>query len=179
MNESTRMYSQAGKAHTSFDIFISHSFLDKDEVEGLYLELTRLGYTVYVDWIIDPHLDRSNITKQSAILIRKRLRMSKSLLLATSVNAAISKWMPWELGYVDGNTNLCAILPVSKDSWNTPKHYKGLEYLSLYPFIRKVPVVRGGEELFVIDGAFQYVLFKSWLSGSPIETGNVNIFEID
>lgn len=179
LNESTRMFSQANKTHIAFDIFISHSFLDKDEVEGLYLELTRLGYTVYVDWIIDPHLDRNNITKQTATLIRNRMKMSKSLLLATSVNAAISKWMPWELGYVDGHTNLCAILPVAKESWNAPRHFRGLEYLSLYPFVRKVPVRNGGQELFVIEDAFQYVLLKRWLSGEAPQKGSVNIFEIE
>jgi hypothetical protein len=179
LNESTRMFAEASKSHTSFDIFISHSFLDKDEVEGIYLELTRLGYTVYVDWIVDPHLNRNNITKQSATLIRSRMKMSKSLILATSVNAAISKWMPWELGYIDGHTNKCAVLPVAKESWNIPKHFKGLEYLSLYPFIRKVPVRNGGQELFVIDDAFHYILFKRWISGEGIEKGDVNIYEVD
>ena len=53
-----------------FYIFLSHSFLDKDEVEGLYIELTNQGYSVYVDWIIDPHLDRTNVTKASAKLIQ-------------------------------------------------------------------------------------------------------------
>lgn len=105
LNESTKMFSEKDKIHTSFDIFLSHSFLDKDEVEGLYIELTRMGFKVYVDWIIDPHLDRTNVTKESATIVKKRLHSSKSLLLAVSINAATSKWMPWELGYVDGHTN--------------------------------------------------------------------------
>ena len=49
--------------NTVFDIFLSHSFLDKSEVQGLYQELTDFGFTVYVDWIVDPHLDRTNVTK--------------------------------------------------------------------------------------------------------------------
>ena len=44
---------------TKFDIFLSHSFLDKAEVQGLYQELTDFGYSVYVDWVVDPHLDRT------------------------------------------------------------------------------------------------------------------------
>lgn len=100
--------------NTPFDIFLSHSFLDKTDVQGLYQELTDFGFTVYVDWIVDPHLDRTNVTKASANLIQGRLKSSKTLLLAISTNAAMSKWMPWELGYVDGHTNKCAIIPVSK-----------------------------------------------------------------
>lgn len=120
--------------NTPFDIFLSHSFLDKAEVQGLYQELTDFGFKVYVDWIVDPQLDRTNVTKISANLIQNRLKASKSLLLAISTNATMSKWMPWELGYVDGHTSKCAIVPVSKDR-NPPKSFKGTEYLLLYPFI--------------------------------------------
>ena len=77
-----------------FDIFLSHSFLDQREVKGLYIELTDLGYRVYVDWIADPQLDRNNVTKESAELIRNRMKSSKTLLLAISENAEMSKWMP-------------------------------------------------------------------------------------
>jgi len=162
LNESTRMFSSEMKTRTTFDIFLSHSFLDKEEVEGLYIELTRLGYSVYVDWIIDPELDRNNVTKKSAAIIRNRLKSSKSLLLAVSVNAAISKWMPWELGYVDGNTSKCAIIPVSKSDY-APNSYEGVEYLSLYPFIKKLPTTQGNEILWVIEGANKYVNFPDWL----------------
>ncbi|RZJ89585.1 MAG: toll/interleukin-1 receptor domain-containing protein [Chryseobacterium sp.] len=160
---STQILNESKKSHSGFDIFVSHSFLDKDEVEGLYIELTSQGYSVYVDWIIDPQLDRNNVTKKTASLIRERLKSSKTLLLAISVNASVSKWMPWELGYVDGNTNRCAILPVSKTSY-TPNHYTGVEYLSLYPFIKKVETVGMGEKLFVIEESLKYIIFDDWFS---------------
>jgi hypothetical protein len=90
INESrVKMFST--NKNEKFDIFLSHSFLDRDEVKGLYFELTNLGYKVYVDWIIDKHLDRTNVTKNTAELIRKRLKNSKSLLLAISTNANLSK----------------------------------------------------------------------------------------
>lgn len=176
INESTRMFSQEARARSSFDIFLSHSFLDKDEVEGLYLELTRLGYTVYVDWIIDPHLDRNNVTKATATVIRGRLESSSSLLLAISVNAAISKWMPWELGYVDGHTKKCAVMPVSRSD-NAPNSYQGIEYLSLYPFIKKVPAQGLGNKLFVIEERLKYIIFDNWLKyGEQPKAQTVNIF---
>ena len=160
---SSKLVMESKKTHISFDIFLSHSFLDKDEVEGLYIELTSKGYSVYVDWIIDPHLDRKNVTKESAKLIQDRLKMSKSLLLAISTNATVSKWMPWELGFVDGNTNKCAIIPVSKNEYNVPNSYTGFEYLSIYPFIKKVPTLSSEEKLFVIEEAKKYVIFEDWL----------------
>jgi hypothetical protein len=160
---SRQILNESKKTHISFDIFLSHSFLDKDVVEGLYIELTLQGYSVYVDWIIDPHLDRGNVTKTTAALIRNRLKSSKTLLLAISVNASISKWMPWELGYVDGNTNKCAIIPVSKSD-NAPTSYSGFEYLKLYPFIKKMPTRGLGEKLFVIEEAKKYVIFDDWLN---------------
>ena len=176
LNESTRLFSSTLKTRTSFDIFLSHSFLDKDEVEGLYLELSKMGYSVYVDWIIDPGLDRNNVTKESATLIRLRLKSCKCLILATSVNATISKWMPWELGYVDGNTSKCAILPISQND-SAPNSYKGIEYLSLYPFIKKVPTRASGEKLFVIEEALKYIIFDNWLKlGVKPKIQTINIY---
>lgn len=164
---------------TPFDIFLSHSYLDRDEVQGLYQELTDYGYSVYVDWIVDPHLDRSNVTRQSAALVRQRMKCSKSLLLAISINAGLSKWMPWELGYVDGNTNRCAIIPVSKE-FTAPRSFKGTEYLSLYPFIKKAPE-RGTytEKLWVIEGEYAYSQFDAWFTnGIILENKGTNIFDL-
>ena len=166
-------------ANTPFDIFLSHSFLDKDEVLGLYQELTQFGFTVYVDWIVDPHLDRNNVTKASATLIQSRLKASKSLLLGISTNAVMSKWMPWELGYVDGHTSRCAIIPVSKES-NPPGYFKGTEYLSLYPFIKKLPTQQTRTDtLWVIESEYNYSQIDIWLLSGLIERNNsVNIFNL-
>lgn len=171
-----QIINESKKVHTGFDIFLSHSFLDKEDVEGLYIELTNFGYSVYVDWIIDPELDRKNVTKATATLIRNRMKSSKSLLLAVSENAQMSKWMPWELGYVDANTNRCAVIPVSQNI-NAPSSFKGVEYLLLYPFIKKVPTKALGEKLFVIEEAKKYVIFDDWFKlGKQPEIQTVNIF---
>lgn len=163
LNES-RIKMFSNNEEQEFDIFLSHSFLDRDEVKGLYIELTNLGYTVYVDWIIDHKLDRSNVTKETATLIRKRLQNSKSLLLAVSSNANLSKWMPWELGFVDGKTNRCAIIPVAKDN-STLYSFNRAEYLLLYPYIDKEIITEGYEELWVNERSDTYVLLKSWING--------------
>ena len=47
LNES-RILSERNNMQTSFDILLSHSYLDKDIVKGLYRELTNMGFKVYV-----------------------------------------------------------------------------------------------------------------------------------
>ena len=169
LNENTRVSTDRFKVHESFDIFLSHSYLDKEDVEGLYIELTRMGFSVYVDWIIDPFIDRSNVTKATANHLRNRMKISKTLLMATSSNATGSKWMPWELGFMDGLTSKCAILPISNES-TVEYSYKGYEYLSLYPFIKKFKDGNHKERLWIIEDSQKYVVFDHWLSGTkPFE----------
>ena len=97
-----------------FDVFLSYNINDKDVVKGIYYVLKNMGFKVYVDFMVDPQLDRRSVTKETAECIQSRLKHSKSLIYAQSSNAAMSKWMPWELGVVDGNTSKCFIMPVQK-----------------------------------------------------------------
>lgn len=157
----TIFLSESIKTHTSFDIFLSHSFLDKEEVGGLYYELTQMGFSVYVDWIVDPQLDRNNVTKQTAELVRNRMKMSKKLLLAISTNATMSKWMPWELGYVDGNTNKCAIVPVSTDGISR-SDFTRVEYLTLYPYLKRAQL-QGTVSAFITESGTNYVSINNWI----------------
>lgn len=117
LNEETRTFSKAfinesfnakqkyglgGKIDdVEFDIFLSHSYLDKQTVLGVYKDFEALGYKTYVDWVIDPTLDRDNITKATAEKLRLRMKQSKCLIYATSSNIVGSQWMPWELGFMD------------------------------------------------------------------------------
>ncbi len=175
-NERIRLFEQQNVSHGGFDIFLCHSFLDKEEVEGLYLELSRMGFSVYVDWIVDPQLDRNNVTKESAELIRKRLRSSKTLLLATSSNAELSKWMPWELGYVDGHTQLCALIPISRDNQKRTSFHRR-EYLTLYPYIEKSnDLIKFKDKLWAVEGANSYVELNDWIKGYNPRHQSVSFF---
>lgn len=86
----------------SYDIFLSHSSLDYNEILLLSDYLQSSGYSVYVDWLIDKKLDRNNVTSETAIIIRNRMKRCKCLLFAASNNSNFSRWMPWELGFFDG-----------------------------------------------------------------------------
>ena len=130
INEQQRTFS-AGSSEL-FDVFLSYNINDKDVVKGIYYVLKNMGFKVYVDFMVDPQLDRRSVTKETAECIQSRLKHSKSLIYAQSSNAAMSKWMPWELGVVDGNTSKCFIMPVQKgyEIINSRQ-----EYLLLYPVI--------------------------------------------
>ena len=130
INEQQRTFSAS--SNELFDIFLSYNINDKDVVKGIYYVLKKMGFKVYVDFMVDPLLDRRRVTKETAECIQSRLKHSKSLIYAQSSNAAMSKWMPWELGVVDGNTSKCFIMPVQKgyEIINSRQ-----EYLLLYPVI--------------------------------------------
>jgi hypothetical protein len=162
-----KILSERHKKHTGFDIFLSHSNLDRKEVEGIYIELTNKGFSVYVDWIIDPHLDRNNVSKETAELIRERMRSSRTLVLAMSSNVSLSKWIPWELGYVDGKTNNCALLPIAPGS-STVHVFHRREYLLLYPYFKKARV-NYSEELFLTESKNYFMPVDSWVKrgGNP------------
>ncbi len=144
-----------------YDIFLCHSKLDEDEVLGLKETFSDLGYAVYVDWIEDKQLDRSKVSKQTADVLRTRMRDSRSLFYATSENAGTSVWMPWELGYFDGFKQRVAIIPVSETEKGDD--FQGREYCELYPYI-----VQNGTAVYVHRNRTTYVGLARWMDGATI-----------
>ena len=123
------------KETDTFDIFLSHSSSDSDLVIGIKELLEQRGKRVYVDWVDDPELDRSRVTKDTAARLRERMVQSESLFYVATDNATKSKWMPWELGFFDGlKRDKVRILPVLLSS---NQSFDGQEYLGLYPVVSK------------------------------------------
>lgn len=132
---------------TRFDVFLSHSIDDAELVLGVKELLEEEGLTVYVDWDTDKHLARDKVNKETAQLLRTRLRQSNSLIYIATDNSSNSKWMPWELGFFDGyKPEGVAILPLL-DHEN--QMFTGQEYLSLYPVVSKGKYNDGREDVFV------------------------------
>lgn len=132
--ESLKKQAAAFSEAKTYDIFLSHSFSDATEIRKIKQLLEDYGYEVYVDWIEDPHLDRSKVTKQTAQRIRTRMCCCRSLFFATSSNSSNSKWMPWELGFSDAFSGKVAIMPIL-DNPAYHDRYDGQEYLGLYPYV--------------------------------------------
>jgi hypothetical protein len=123
----------AEKPVVLFDIFLSHSSLDLRLVLGLYTELTKWNYKVYLDRFCDPHLDRTKVTGATARTMRYRIAQSKSLFVATTSNTPKSAWVPWELGLSDGWNGKAAVLPLMEAGQTT---FIGNEYFEIYPEIK-------------------------------------------
>jgi len=158
----------------TYDVFLSHRFLDANYVLGLKTELEKIGYSTFVDWIEKPLLDRANVTLKTANWLREKMKKCKCLLYAISANSADSKWMPWEVGYSDGIHGKVAIVPILDSYTLSDKYsYAGQEYLGLYPYVTKSKI-KGKEEyeLWINENPTKYVILRSWLCGvSPLLQG--------
>jgi hypothetical protein len=152
------------KDSDKFDIFLSHRFMDYLLLESLKDQLeANLKLSVYVDHKVDANLNREKVDKETAALLRKRMKQCRCLLFATTENSSESKWMPWELGYFDGAVGRVAILPVlSKDS--TGDKYVGSEYLGLYPYIAKGES-NGKLHVWVHETENKYTSLSKWING--------------
>jgi len=160
--ESARQTLVAGMEKISnfdaFHIFLSHSFLDADDVLKIKSYFESTGLRVYVDWTEDPQLDRKNVTPQTAARIKSRMQRCQSLIYLYSLNGRRSVWMPWELGCMDGMQNKkIAIMPLIPDGAPNAT-YDGQEYLGLYPYIENI----GGVPKVILNQVTQKDI-PSWL----------------
>lgn len=141
----------------TYDVFLSHSVRDAEIVLGVVALLKGQGLSVYVDWIVDPELDRSEVTAATAERLRVRMQSSRSLIYLHTENSPQSKWMPWELGYVDGRTGRVAIFPVVKSPDST---FRGQEYLGIYPY------VDGDQAVLWVNKAATYEPVQRWVASA-------------
>ena len=147
-----------------YDIFLCHSWLDTDTILGLREYFSSFNLTTYIDWYDDPQLNRSQVNRETADVLRERMMSSDCLLYASSENSPSSKWMPWECGYFDGIKSKVAICPISESAAQSlTNKYHGVEYLDLYPYL----AIKGllSEALYIHESPNKYVAFPEWLKG--------------
>ncbi|AFM14196.1 toll/interleukin-1 receptor domain-containing protein [Turneriella parva] len=162
------LFAEAKNAVKPADIFLSHSSLDATYIYGLKLKFESYGYGVYIDWIDDAQLDRRNVTLATANTIKERMRSAKCLFFAVSSNASNSKWMPWELGFMDGLRGRAAICPIELSNM-TSNDFKGQEYLGVYPYITEEGIKdQNRKTLWVNRNPKTYVRFSEWLQGNSV-----------
>jgi hypothetical protein len=126
LDEARMIKSQS--AQKQYDIFISHSSIDKKLIMYLRRELNRLGYSVYIDWIEDSDYGRDEITP----VLKTAMTNSQTMLYIHTYNAENSKWTPWEIGYFDSSKtpSRIGIMPILHN--NIVPSYSGQEYLRQY-----------------------------------------------
>lgn len=165
LTEDSRRFSASDR----YDVFLSHAYKDGDLILGVKSLIEEQGLTLYVDWIDDSELDRGKVTRNTAKVLRQRMRASSCLVYAYSANAGESLWMPWELGYFDGfKPAFVWILPLVFES---DSEFKGQEYLGLYPPVEKLSSLGGRMNLGFTRFGEQSVDFP--LSKAAKESGGV------
>lgn len=117
-----------------YDIFLSHATIDVEIMKLVKAHFEIKGKTVYVAELENPLLKNQEITKEFANLLQEKMNISKKLCYVLSPGSTKSYWMPWELGYFDGEkgSKNIQVLTVSKPD-NNEESYLGHEYLKLYP----------------------------------------------
>lgn len=151
-------------ASATFDVFLSHSSNESEDIlRGVKSYLEDDGLSVYVDKYTDQHLDPEKVTPYTAQIIRKRLRASKALLFVYSNYSIFSRWMPWELGFMDGADCRIGILPVIEKKKDI---FKREEFLSLYPYVDHiVNETTGKYTLFINKEQGLFADFSYWVRG--------------
>lgn len=109
-----------------YDLFLSHSYRDKDKLIELKGKLNALGLNIYMDWVNDKdELLRTQTSADTAAVITERIKASKAILYVHTNSSLDSKWTPWELGFAYAIGQPILVYRAEKTE-NEP------EYLQLY-----------------------------------------------
>ncbi|ARW16882.1 TIR domain-containing protein [Komagataeibacter europaeus] len=155
---------ETASADAIFDVFLSHSSREPENILlGIKGYLEDAGLSVYVDCYTDPQLSPEDVMPETAETLRGRLRTSKSLLYVYSRHSKLSRWMPWELGFMDGAGGRVGIAPVAQAACST---FDGEQYLGLYPYLDRAKI-KGQNKwtLWINHGVREYTDFRSWVRG--------------
>lgn len=138
-------------------VFLSHSHADRDIVEPAANFLASLGVIVYVDWM-DPEMPAVT-NPDTARRIREMIKLNRRFLVLATQRSLESRWVPWELGYADGEKKFSdiAILPVSESVYQTAPN----EYIQVYQ--RIVEADQGGWYVFQPGKDRSSTTARDWL----------------
>ncbi|WP_158816065.1 toll/interleukin-1 receptor domain-containing protein [Methylocapsa sp. S129] len=130
LNEQASTIRKAQSRSPAGSTFLSHSSKDVDSLPGVIAILERHGAEVYVDKkdeSLPPYTSR-----ETATILRGRIRQCRRFILFTTQNSKDSRWIPWELGLADGykSATSTAVFP-SPDNAHEPA-WSEQEYLGIY-----------------------------------------------
>lgn len=165
MNKSTlEVLAEAVSFNETFDVFLSHSSNESEDILlGVKDFLEQYDLSVYVDKYNDSDLSPDDVTKETAARLRNRLVNSSTLLYVHSGHSTNSRWMPWELGFMDGKSGKVGVLPVTK---SPDRMYSREEYLTLYPYIDKFRgKISQNDYLWINESPERYARLDLWIKG--------------
>ena len=115
------------------DTFLSHSSKDEEYLPSVIHLLESHGASVYCD-LGDDRLP-VNPNPETALILKKQIKVSRKQVVFITKNSQNSKWVPWELGIGDiylSSRNV-ALLPVTTNKID--QSWAQQEYLGLYRHI--------------------------------------------
>jgi len=145
----------------TYDIFLSHNINDKKVVKGLWIYLAKLGYTVYIDWIFDYEVNRANINRNTADMLKSRMKICHSMFYLVTPNSKQSIWTPWECGFFERQNGKIAICPILERK--NIREYEESGFLSLYPYVLFGKLKDEEEETLLVNDHSKIHTFKDWV----------------
>lgn len=128
--------SKSASAAKRASVFLSHSWRDRKQLNGVIRFFGLLDTPVYVDEL-DHALPRV-VSEETAELLANRINQCPRLVVLVSPASRESRWIPWELGLAHGLKGVAQIatLPISDRASAHQEAWTQREYLRLYPRIR-------------------------------------------
>jgi hypothetical protein len=110
--------------------FLSHSTKDADLLPGVIAILERHGAAVYVDKKDESLPPTTN--RETASILKSRIRHCRKFILLTTNNSKDSRWMPWELGLADGYRQTVNVTIFPGVDSASDRTWSEREYLGIY-----------------------------------------------
>ena len=89
-----------GCIHNRYDVFLSHSSYDTQQLLSLKQKLNAEGLVVYIDWVNDKvMMDRRNQNEDTWNVLKLRMDESEKMLFVMTDNSLRSTWTPKEIDY--------------------------------------------------------------------------------
>ena len=94
------IYKYQGSIHNRYDVFLSHSSYDTQQLLSLKQKLNAEGLVVYIDWVNDKvMMDRKNQNEDTWTVLKLRMKESEKMLFVMTDNSLRSAWTPKEIDY--------------------------------------------------------------------------------
>lgn len=119
----------------SYNIFLSHRSTDKNRIIDIKNALNKMGFSVYVDWMIDRDgLEPSKYNEHTWSVLQHRIIHCDKVLYIHTSNCADSRWIPRELEYAQK----CNLKIVMYNADGSPE----LEYCNGIPTITELSQIK-------------------------------------
>ena len=154
------------KKGDKYDVFLSYSYSDKNFALIICALLIECDISVYID-LNDDYLDRDDVGEETANRLAEIMNECRGLVYVHTPSAKMSKWCPWELGYMSGRSNFrCAVIPLIEDKEEFPYQ----EYLSIYPFVDYEEDTKTNKYTFWVNEyeSDKYVSLKGFVNGAKL-----------